>query len=72
MNCKYEWFYVRQGASSVQASPGQIYRMIKDSECDVFEEMHTVVQNLFFREAEHTFMRYKVDFYEEDVPNMFG
>ena len=46
--------------------------MIKDSDGDVFEEMRTVVQDLFFREAEHTFMRYKVDFSEEDVPNMFG
>ena len=36
--------YVRQGASSVQASPDQIRRMIKDSDGDVFEEMRTVVQ----------------------------
>lgn len=46
--------------------------MIKDSDSDVFEEMCTVVQDLFFREAEHTFMRYKVDFSEKEVPNMFG
>lgn len=31
--------YVRQGASSVQASPAQIRKMIKDSDGDVFEEM---------------------------------
>ena len=57
--------YVRQGASSVQASPDQIRKMIKDSDGDVFEEMRTVVQELSFEEAERTFKRYKVDFAEE-------
>ena len=57
--------YVRQGASSVQASPDQIRKMIKDSDSDVFEEMRTVVQELSFEEAERTFKRYKVDFSEE-------
>ena len=57
--------YVRQGASSVQASPDQIRRMIKDSDGDVFEEMRTATQELSFEEAEHTFKRYKVDFSEE-------
>lgn len=57
--------YVRQGASSVQASPDQIRRMIKDSDGDVFEEMRTVAQELSFEAAERTFKRYKVDFSEE-------
>lgn len=57
--------YVRQGASSVQASPDQIRRMIKDSDGDVFEEMRTVNQELSFEEAGRTFRRYKVDFSEE-------
>lgn len=57
--------YVRQGTSSVQASPEQIRRMIKDSDGDVFEEMRTVSQELSFGEAERTFKRYKVDFSEE-------
>ena len=57
--------YVRQGASSVQASPDQIRKMIKDSDGDVFEEMRTVVQELSFEDAERTFKRYKVDFSEE-------
>ena len=57
--------YVRQGASSVQASPDQIRRMIKDSDGDVFEEMRTVTQELTFEEAERTFKRYHVDFTEE-------
>ncbi len=57
--------YVRQGASSVQASPDQIRRMIKDSDGDVFEEMRTFALELSFEEAERTFKRYKVDFSEE-------
>ena len=57
--------YVRQGASSVQASPDQIRRMIKDSDGDVFEEMRTATQKLTFEEAERTFKRYRVDFTEE-------
>ena len=57
--------YVRQGASSVQASPEQIRKMIKDSDGDIFEEMRTVTQELTFDEAEDTFKRYKVHFSEE-------
>ena len=57
--------YVRQGASSVQASPDQMRRMIKDSDGDVFEEMRTATQELSFEEAERAFKRYKVDFSEE-------
>ena len=57
--------YVRQGASSVQASPAQIRKMIKDSDGDVFEKMRAPQQELSFEEAERTFMRYKVDFSEE-------
>ncbi len=57
--------YVRQGASSVQASPDQIRKMIQDSDGDVFEEMRTAMQELSFDEAEHAFKRYKVDFSEE-------
>ncbi|MCD8363428.1 MAG: putative DNA binding domain-containing protein [Lachnospiraceae bacterium] len=57
--------YIRQGASSVQASSDQIRRMIKDSDGDVFEEMRAATQELSFEEAERTFERYKVDFPEE-------
>ena len=57
--------YVRQGATSVQASPEQIRQMIKDSDGDVFEEMRTVQQNLTFDEAAVAFKRYKVDFSED-------
>ena len=61
--------YVRQGASSVQASPAQIRKMIKDSDGDVFEEMRAPQQELSFEEAERTFMRYKVDFSESILPS---
>ena len=57
--------YIRQGASSVQASPEQIRRMIKDSDGDVFEEMRTLQQDLTFEEAAVAFKRYKVVFSEE-------
>ena len=57
--------YIRQGASSVQASPDQIRRMIKESDGDVFEEIRTLNQDLTFEEAERAFKRYKVAFSEE-------
>ncbi len=57
--------YVRQGASSAQASFDQIRRMIKLSDGDTFEEMRTVTQDLSFDEAKHTFERYGMDFTED-------
>ena len=54
--------YVRQGSSSVPASPDQIRRMIKDSDGDVFEEMRSMNQNLAFDSAEKTFAKYGVAF----------
>lgn len=57
--------YVRQGASSVQASPDQIRKMMKESDGDIFEEIRTLNQKLSFEEASRTFERYKVDFSEE-------
>ena len=57
--------YVRQGDSSVQASPDQTRRMIKDSDGDVFEEMRTMEQELTFEEAEKAFERYGVEFSED-------
>lgn len=57
--------YVRQGASSVQASPEQIRQMIKDSDGDVFEEMRSLHQDLTFDAAAAAFKRYKVVFSED-------
>lgn len=57
--------YVRQGASSVQASGEQIRRMIKESDGDIFEEMRTVQQELTFEQAENAFARYNVEFTDD-------
>ncbi len=57
--------YVRQGATSVQASPELIRQMIKDSDGDIFEEMRTTNQNLTFNEASEAFKRYKIEFSDE-------
>lgn len=59
--------YVRQGASSVPASPELIRRMIKESDGDVFEDMRSLEQNLSFESAKAAFERYGVDF----TPNKF-
>lgn len=57
--------YVRQGASSVQASPEQIRRMIKESDGDRFEEMRTSLQDLTFEETIKAFTKRNVEFSDE-------
>ena len=57
--------YVRQGASSVPASPEQIRRMIKESDGDTFEEMRSMEQALSFEAAANAFKKYGVPFGEE-------
>ena len=57
--------YVRQGASSVPASPEMIRRMIKESDGDVFENMRSLEQSLTFEAAKTAFDRYGVQFGEE-------
>lgn len=54
--------YVRQGASSVQASPDQIRKMIKESDGDNFETSRCLEQDLTFSAAETAFQRYGVEF----------
>lgn len=54
--------YVRQGASSVQASPEEIRRMIKLSDGDTFETMRSQEQDLTFSAAKQAFERYNVEF----------
>ena len=56
--------YVRQGASSVQASFDQIRRMIKETDGDVFESMRSMRQDLTFDETRKAFQRYGVEFDE--------
>lgn len=57
--------YIRQGASSVPASPEHIRQMIKDSDGDNFEELRSLEQDLTFDAAKAAFMRYGVEFGEE-------
>lgn len=57
--------YVRQGASSVQASPQQIRQMIKESDGDCFENARSLEQELTFEEAKTAFERYGVKFSPE-------
>ena len=54
--------YVRQGTSSVPASPEQIRRMIKESDGDMFEEMRSMEQSLTFEAAAAAFKKDGVEF----------
>lgn len=54
--------YVRQGASSVQASSEQIRQMIKESDGDTYEDARSLEQDLTFHAAEIAFERYGVEF----------
>ena len=53
--------YVRQGTSSVPASPEQIRQMIKESDGDTFEEMRSMEQELTFEAAQRAFNLYGVE-----------
>lgn len=57
--------YIRQGASSVQASPEQIRQMIKLSDRDSFEEMRSLEQQLTFKSAVETFTKHNIPFSED-------
>ncbi len=57
--------YIRQGASTAQASPEQIRQMIKESDGDAFEDMRSMEQNLSFHAAEKMFKKYSVEFSKE-------
>lgn len=57
--------YVRQGTSSVQASPEQIRQMIKKSDGDNFEDARSLEQELTFEAARAAFQRYGVEFSPE-------
>lgn len=54
--------YVRQGTSSVSASPEQIRQMIKESDGDDFEDARCLEQDLTFDAAKTAFKRYGVEF----------
>ncbi|MBQ4187870.1 MAG: putative DNA binding domain-containing protein [Firmicutes bacterium] len=54
--------YVRQGTSSVPASPEKIRQMIKENDGDVYEEMRSIQQNLTFEAAAGAFKKLGVPF----------
>lgn len=57
--------YIRQGASSAQASPEQIRQMIKESDGDNFEDDRCIEQELTFDAAKVAFKRYGIEFSAE-------
>jgi len=65
--------YVRQGASSVPASPEQIRQMIKSADGDSFEELRSLLQGqeLTFDYCVETFRKHSVEF-SEDKYNILG
>ena len=62
--------YIRQGASSVQASPEQIRRMIKLSDRDSFEELRSLDQELTFKSAAAAFEKHNIPFSEEKYKSL--
>lgn len=54
--------FVRQGTSSVSASPEQIRAMIKESDGDNYESMRSIEQQLTFKSAKEAFKRYDIEF----------
>ena len=63
--------YIRQGATTVQASPEQIRQMIKNADGDVFEDLRSLEQELTFRFCADTFAGHGVEF-GEDKYNALG
>ena len=57
--------YIRQGASSVPASPEQIRQMIKTADGDLFEELRSLEQELTFQACAQTFAAHGTAFGED-------
>lgn len=62
--------YIRQGTSSVQASPEQIRQMIKLSDRDSFEELRSLDQELTFKSAAAAFKKHNIQFSEEKFKSL--
>ncbi|MBS7398558.1 MAG: putative DNA binding domain-containing protein, partial [Ruminiclostridium sp.] len=62
--------YIRQGASSVQASPEQIRRMIKLSDRDSFEELRSLDQQLTFESAAEVFKKHNIPFSQDKYKSL--
>ena len=63
--------YIRQGSSSVQASPEQIRQMIKDADGDTFVELRSLEQNITFSYCAEVFTKNKIEF-SQDKYNILG
>ena len=63
--------YVRQGTSSVGATPEHIRQMIKDADGDVFEEFPSLNQALTFNQCQEAFMKRQIEFNESKF-NVLG
>jgi len=63
--------YIRQGTSTVQASPEQIRQMIKNADGDIFENLRSMEQELTFRFCSGTFAERGAEF-GEDKYNILG
>jgi len=63
--------YVRQGSTSVPASPEQIRQMIKNADGDVYEELRSLEQELSFQYCTDIFKKHDIDF-GEDKYNVLG
>jgi len=63
--------YIRQGSSSVQASPEQIRQMIKNADGDIFVELRSLEQELTFNFCAETFAKNNVEFSQEKY-NILG
>ena len=63
--------YIRQGSSSVQASPEQIRQMIKNADGDIFVELRSLEQDLTFNFCAETFAKNNVEF-SQDKYNILG
>ena len=56
--------FVRQGTSSVGATPEHIRQMIKDADGDIFEEFPALNQNLTFNQCKEAFAKRHLEFDE--------
>jgi len=63
--------YVRQGATSAQASSEQIRQMIKNADGNSFEELRSLEQELTFSACEKIFRNKQIEF-AEDKFNILG
>lgn len=65
-----EGVYVRNGYASDHASPNAIRKMIKEADCDSFEEEVSINQDLTFKNASEVFANQKLSFNKNDMKTL--